>query len=177
MLKHKIDQNSSNSFWKEYWIIYVHSNSFVLETILECFMNIFWKLFDWTFLRNALHCFGIFQFIWNILDKQLLNVLDQFQKCTTFSTEQSKMIPNTHWMSRNILKVWIFYSEYFSKIIRNILNCFLNTYRTYLFVLLQFIGFRLNKKNYYLGTPFYENIWMFGNTFLNISKTNLNVSE
>ena len=121
MLKHKIDQNSSNSFWKEYWIIYVHSNSFVLETILECFMNIFWKLFYWTFLRNTLHCFGIFQFIWNILDKQLLNVLDQFQKCTTFSiehfrlfgtfwvnivsTEHSEMFPNKFWMFRSILNM------------------------------------------------------------------------
>ena len=124
-------------------------------------MNIFQKLFDWTFLGNTLQCFGIFPFIWNILGKKFLNVLEQFQKCKTFSTEhfrlfgtfwvnsswmfwnnfksaklflrnilcksystkQSKMFPNTLWMFRNILKVQIFYSEYFSKIIQNILNC------------------------------------------------------
>ena len=107
MLKHKIDQNSSNSFWKEYWIIYVHHNSFVLETILECFMNIFWKLFDWTYLRNTLHCFGIFQFIWNILDRQLLNVLDQFQKCTTFSTEHFRLF-GTFWVNSS----WIFWNNF-----------------------------------------------------------------
>ena len=104
---------------------------------LECFMNIFQKLFDWTFLGNTLQCFGIFPFIWNILGKKFLNVLEQFQKCKTFSTEHFWLFGtfwvNSSWMFWNNFKsAKLFSTEHFrlpgtfcvKVILRNNLKCF-----------------------------------------------------